>query len=251
MLAIERRSEILTILEEEKRVLVAELGKKYNVTEETIRRDLDKLEKEGLIKKTYGGAVLVENISVEPSYKIREKINMAQKQTIAKKLALFIEPGDKIMMDSSSTSVLIARALRTIKNLTIITNSVEILMEYADCNETEIISTGGELRASSLSLVGHNAEQVIRKFTVDKSIISCKGVDFKKGITESNLSEMQMKRAMVESAKQSILAADASKFGKLSFTKLLDFHEISAVVTEVSLSNQWQSFLLKNNIKII
>lgn len=108
MLAIERKSEILTILQKEKSVLVAELSQKYGVTEETIRRDLDKLEKEGYVKKTYGGAVLKQKINEDIPFKIREKTNIVQKQKIAKAVAQMIEDGESIMLDSSSTSLMVA-----------------------------------------------------------------------------------------------------------------------------------------------
>ena len=126
MLAIERKSEILTILQKEKSVLVAELSQKYGVTEETIRRDLDKLEKEGYVKKTYGGAVLKQKINEDIPFKIREKTNIVQKQKIAKAVAQMIEDGESIMLDSSSTSLMVARNLKQYKDLTVITNSVEV-----------------------------------------------------------------------------------------------------------------------------
>lgn len=107
------------------------MSQKYGVTEETIRRDLDKLEKEGYVKKTYGGAVLKQKINEDIPFKIREKTNIVQKQKIAKAVAQMIEDGESIMLDSSSTSLMVARNLKQYKDLTVITNSVEVLIELS------------------------------------------------------------------------------------------------------------------------
>ena len=112
MLAIERKNEILSILQKEQRVLVSELSQRYNVTEETIRRDLEKLEREGFVKKTYGGAVLNKHITMDMPLKIREQTNRKEKQAIARKVASLVEEGDCMMLDSSSTSLMIAQELK-------------------------------------------------------------------------------------------------------------------------------------------
>ena len=165
MLAIERKNEILSILQKEQRVLVAELSTRYQVTEETIRRDLEKLEKEGFVKKTYGGAVLNKNSTIDMPLKIREKTNRKEKQKIAQTVASLIEDGESIMLDSSSTSLMIAQELKKKKKLTVITNSVEVLIELSGCEGIKVISTGGTLRDSSLSLVGKMAQLCMQFFT--------------------------------------------------------------------------------------
>ena len=250
MLAIERRSQILSELEAQKRVLVPDLAKKYTVTEETIRRDLEKLEKEGLLKKTYGGAVQADNQSTELPYRIRVEANKTQKLIIAEKIQKLIKPNENIMLDASSTCVHIARKLKTISNLTIITNSVEILMEYSNCENASVISTGGTLRNFSLSLVGSGAAGTISQFMTDKAIISCKGLDFEKGIMESNLAETEIKKAMVANTKQVILAVDSSKFNRLSFAKTLDLRHVHMVVSD-SIPSEWARFFEENNIKFL
>jgi len=249
MLAIERRTQIIESLETEKRVLVPVLARKFDVTEETIRRDLEKLEKEGLLKKTYGGAVLA-NLSAELPYKMRVETNKAKKLVIAEKISQLVEPKDNIMLDASSTCVLIARKLKTMDKLAIITNSVEILMECSNSDNINIISTGGELRGSSLSLVGSGAAFVINQLTADKAIISCKGLDFNKGIMESSLAEAEVKRAMAGNASQIILAMDSSKFNRLSFAKTLDIRRVNMVVSDY-VPTEWAKFFDKNDIKYL
>lgn len=251
MLAIERKNEILATLQKEQRVLVAELSKKYNVTEETIRRDLEKLEKEGFVKKTYGGAVLNTNTSLDLPLRIREKTNKKEKLIISKMVSNLIEDGDSIMLDSSSTSLMIARNLKQLKNITVITNSVEVLIELAGSKGVNVISTGGTLRYSSLSLVGKNAEKTLKNFYVDKAILSCKGIDLEKGITESNEAEAEVKNAMRACAKTTILAIDSSKFDNISFVKVTALTKGDIVVTDKAVSDKWLQHFEKNGVQLI
>lgn len=251
MLAIERKNEILATLQKEQRVLVAELSKKYKVTEETIRRDLEKLEKEGFVKKTYGGAVLNTNTSLDLPLRIREKTNKKEKLAISKMVSNLIEDGDSIMLDSSSTSLMIARNLKQLKNITVITNSVEVLIELAGSKGVNIISTGGTLRFSSLSLVGKNAEKTVKNFYVDKAILSCKGIDMEKGITESNEAEAEVKNAMKACAKTTILAIDSSKFNNISFVKVMGLTKGDIVVTDKIENDRWLQYFEKNGVQLI
>ena len=251
MLAIERRSQILAKLQQERRVLVSDLSQFYNVTEETIRRDLEKLEKEGVAKKTYGGAILNENFNVDLPYTVRKKSNVANKQQIAEIIAEMIEDGDHIIMDASSTALYVAKRIKNKKNITLITNSIEIILELSDMTGWKILSTGGSLKEGSLSFVGYQAEDMIKKFHVDKAIISCKGVDIENGFTDSNEMDAQVKKAILNSAKYKILAADSSKFNKISFTKIGDFSDIDTIVTDNPLEERWEKVLFSKGVDII
>jgi len=251
MLAIERKNEILAMLKQEGSVLVAPLALRFGVAEETIRRDLEKLEQEGLAKKTYGGAVLASGTSSDASYRVRAKTNTKQKSIIADKVFDLVSDGENILMDASSTSVLIAKKLKQKKKLTILTNSVEILLDFADNKNATVISTGGVLRDSSLSLVGRDAERVIENYTADKAIISCKGIDFEKGVTESNIAEAEVKKAMAANAKYVVLALDSSKFGSLSFARLIDLKNVHTVVTDEMPSKEWQEYFKANGITLL
>ena len=142
MLALERRNLILEKLQEEKRVVVSELSQLYGVSEETIRRDLDKLDKDGLAVKSYGGAVINENTSIDMPFNVRKKKNVAGKQKIAELIAEMIQDGDHIAIDASTTSVFIAKAIRQKERITLVTNSIEIIIELADVSDWDIISSG-------------------------------------------------------------------------------------------------------------
>lgn len=251
MLAIERRREIMTILQEQKSVLVSNLSKKFHVTEETIRRDLEKLEREGLVKRTYGGAVLSESISIDLPFDVREITNIEEKKTIASKAAQFIEDGDTLMMDSSSTALQLTEYIKKKKNITVITNSVKMILDLNNAENVRVICTGGDLRHSNLSFVGHISEKVIKSYHVDKTIISCKAVNMEKGILESNDSEAYVKRAMVERAQSTYLLLDNSKFDRMSFVNITGFDSIYTIFTDKKLSRDWEQFCQEKGIKIV
>ncbi|QHQ61859.1 DeoR family transcriptional regulator [Anaerocolumna sedimenticola] len=248
MLAIERRNKILAMLQRDSRVVVSDLSTSFNVTEETIRRDLEKLEKEGFAKKTYGGAIINESLNVDLPYTVRKKANVTNKQYIADIISSMIEDGDHIMMDASSTAVYVAKHLKNKKNITIITNSIEILLELSEVAGWKVLSTGGTLREGSLSLVGYQAEKMITNYHVDKAIISCKGIDMEKGITDSNEMDAHIKKLMLESANIKILAADNSKFNKISFTKIGDLTDIDILITDTELDDKWKQVF--NTMKV-
>ncbi len=251
MLAIERRNEILTLLQKEQRVLVSELARQYDVTEETIRRDLEKLEHDGFVKKTYGGAVLNRNTSVDLPLRIREKTNCQLKQKVAEYAASLIEEGDSIMLDASSTSLMIARKIKQIRKLTVITNAVEVVIELSQNEGITVISTGGTLKNSSLSFVGRNTEEFLSRYHVDMSFISCKGVDMEHGIMESNELEAGVKLRMDESAKQTVFVIDSSKFNKVSFVKVMDFKKGDIIVSDRIPDQEWMQYFLQKEVKVI
>ena len=248
MLAIERKNEILNKLRLEQRVLVSELAVHYGVTEETIRRDLDKLEKEGYATKTYGGAIWGNSTKTDLSHTIRNKTNVDAKNAIAALVSNMIEDGDHIMLDDSSTSLYIAKQLKEKKGLTVITNSVEIVMELSGMNGWNILSTGGQLKPDSLTLIGHQVQNMISNYHVDKAIISCKGIDPEAGITDSGESQALAKQAMMRAARQTILCLDSSKFDKISFVNIAPLQNVQAVVTNAKPGTKWMSFFRQNHI---
>lgn len=252
MLAIERRNEILARLSRDGKVIVATLARDFDVTEETIRRDLERLDKEGLASKTYGGAVAKQNnAALDLPYTVREGVNVLQKQVISDRLCALIRDGERLMVDSSSTALYAIKKLKERKNLTIITNSVKILIELSDKSDWTVLSTGGVLKNGALSLTGSSAERMIRSYHVDTAICSCKGMDMMLGVTDSNESDSQIKQAMFASAERRILALDAEKFDRKSFVKVCDPHEIDVLVTDTSPDGRWRAFCREQHIQLI
>lgn len=251
MLAIERRNAILARLQSEGKVIVSDLSREFDVTEETIRRDLEKLDSEGLAKKTYGGAVLNQNLNTDIPFNVRKRANVELKQRIAEKIAALIHDGDYIMLDASTTAIHVAKCIKNRKNITLITNSVEILLELSDKEGWSVLSTGGSLKQGSLSLVGTSAERMIRGFHVDLAVCSCKGIDIGMGITESNEKDSEIKRALFASADRRILAVDSTKFDKISFVRVCDIKEVDTIVTDSAPSERWVEHLKEKGIELI
>jgi len=185
---------------------------------------------------------------VDMPFNVRIKKNMQGKRIIANIIKDLISDGDHIIVDPSTTAVSIVKALREKKRLTIVTNSIEVLVELADATGWDVISTGGTLRENYLALVGPRALDGISTFNADKLILSCKGIDMEKGITDANEMFSQVKRAMLHSAKQKILAVDSTKFERVAFSQICDVADLDMVVTDVRPSDAWMEYFKDKGI---
>ncbi len=241
-LAIERKNLILEKLNKDKKVVVSELAAEFSVSEETIRRDLEKLEKEGFAIKSYGGAILNESNENDMPFQLRQRSNMEGKRKIAKIVSEYINDGDHIFIDPSSTGVSVIKACEGKKHLTVITNSVEVLLELSDNDEWQVLSTGGALVSNYLALVGPKCIGSINSYHADKVILSCKGLDIERGITDANELFSQVKQEMIKSATQVILAVDHTKFNKVAFSQISGITDVDMIVTDTKPSEDWLSF---------
>ena len=208
-------------------------------SKETIRRDLEKLVNEGVAIKSYGGAVINENANLEVPFNIRKNYNVIGKQKIAEQIAAMVKDGESLMLDASSTAVYIAKALKEKKNLTVITNSIEIIVELMDMPEWKVLSTGGLSREGSFALVGPQTDKMLKSYHVDKAVISCKGFDLESGITDSDELHANNKITMLGAAGKKILAVDKSKFDKTAFTAIGALDDITTVVTDEEPDRRW------------
>lgn len=251
MLALERRNQILEKLQAEKRVVVSELSQLYDVSEETIRRDLDKLEKEGLAIKSYGGAVINEDVSIDLPFNVRKNQNVAGKQKMAELAASLVKDGDHIFLDASTTAVFVAKALKEKERLTVITNSVEILLELADVSGWNIISTGGVMKEGYLAFLGSKTDEIIRSYYADKVIFSCKALDQEWGIMESQEAFGSTKKAMIGSGRKKILVVDSSKFDQTAFSVAGNMKEVDVVVTDTEPTERWKRYFEKFNVECL
>ncbi len=250
MLPIERRGEILQKLMLDGKVVVSELAEQYAVTEETIRRDLEKLETEGYAQKTYGGAVRNDSMTTELPYTVRKQTNVSGKKYIAELIGALITDGNSLLLDSSTTALFTVKSIFSKKKLTIITNSVEILLDLPQGHDWNIISTGGFYRSESMSFYGTPAQDVISKYHADYAILSCKGLDMEKGITDTREPFAEMKKLFCRSARKVILAVDHTKFDKISFVRIGDLDEVDAVVTDVEPDARWKNYFAERNIEL-
>ena len=236
MLALERRNLILEKLQNEKRVVVSELSQLYGVSEETIRRDLDKLEKEGLAIKSYGGAVINEDVSIDLPFNVRKNQNVVGKQKMAEIVASLVHDGEHLLLDASTTAVFVAKALKEKERLTVITNSMEILLELADVSGWNIISTGGMMKEGYLAFLGSRTEEVIRSYFVDTVIFSCKALDENWG-------------AMLDSGRKKILVVDNTKFDQTAFSVAGRLRDVDIVVTDAKPSEKWLKLFKEEGVE--
>ena len=239
MLSVERKNEISDILKRDKRVVVGELARRFGVSEETIRRDLGKLEREGIAVKSYGGAVLCGDDKTDMPIDVRKRTNVEGKRKIAEIVSSLIADGSSVMLDGSSTALFVARSIKSRKNMTVITNSLEILIELKNCKTWKIFSSGGLLGEDSLALVGSRADKMISGFHVETAVISCKGLDMDKGFTDGSETHASTKRAMLESCDKRVLAIDGTKFDRIAFTVIGGLEDIDVLATDVKPSEEW------------
>ena len=155
------------------------------------------------------------------------------------------------MLDAASTSLMIAKELKNMDKLIVITNSVEVLIELAGQEGIQVISTGGNLNETSLSLVGNAAQKVLNGYHVDKAIFSCKGIDMKDGITDSNELDSDIKTGMYACADTAIRAVDSSKFDRVSFVKSMRLKEGDILVTDQKPSEDWQIYLQDHGVRLV
>ena len=251
MFAIERQQRILEILKMTGAVSVGKLSEEFHVAEETVRRDLEKLEKQEKLLRTHGGAVPIDDNKHEPSIEKRKKLYVEEKRKAARVAAGLIVSGDTIFLDASTTTYFIAQELKNMQNITIVTNSIQVMEELHACEGIKIIGTGG-LVSVNHSFVGSLAEKSIRKnYFANKMFFSSRGITREAGILDSNEQECAIKKCMLENSQQKIYVCETSKVGRIGFTKLATMEDIDYFVTDKKLDEEWDSVLKDNNVQNI
>lgn len=237
MLAIERKNMILSELREKKRVVVGELAAKFGVSEETIRHDLMKLEHERGVVKTYGGAILNIGVQSEVPFMERRGVNAAANARIALLAARMVRDGDSVFLDASSASVFIAHALKNKKALTVLTNSVDVLIELSDVSGWRILCTGGMLKGSGV-LVGSRTEEILGAYRGDIAFVSCRGI-CRDGFFESDEYQASVKRKMLANSMRKVVAAESGRLGKRAFAGICALSGADALLLETRPPEPW------------
>lgn len=211
----ERRTAILNRLAGEGRVGVAPLAAAFEVSEVTIRQDLAYLEERGLLKRTHGGAIPLET-GFELPFARTAGAFLEEKARIAQAAAATIRDGETILLDVGTTTTAIARALAGHRQLTVVTNALNIAILLEEAPEMTVIVTGGTLRATQHSLVNPLGLEVLAHVRADRAFLGANGIEHKAGVTNANFPEAEIKRAMLASARWKILVADSSKIGRVA-----------------------------------
>lgn len=246
----ERLKKIAEYVQNQSRASVQELCSLFEVSESTVRRDLTELEDRKLLKRTHGGALDLRSVSFEPTYSEKEDIYKEEKSHIAKKAAELIQDGDSLIIDAGTTTSYLASELVKFHDLTVVTNSINLIQKLSSIPDIEIMSTGGMLRKNTMALVGPAAEDSLNRIRVDKAFIATNGFDVNEGLTTPNIVEASIKQKMINVADQVYIMADHSKIGHISFAKFGRCSDIDACITGNAISEEHKIEFEKNSIKL-
>lgn len=262
MLPIERHRLIVEELNLHGRVLVAELVNLCPVSQETIRRDLTRLEKKGLLQRSHGGAVVMRkhernqpeknsNFSEhELAFRLRMHENTQQKTQIAKRALDFINPGDCILLDSSTTTWFLARQLPDVE-LTVLTNSLQIVQTLAAKERIRTICLGGEYSAHNEDFNGVVAEQPLKDFLINKTFFSCSSLGNDGYLRAANENNAHLKQQMLLASERKYLLLDAGKFLRPSFARICHYRDVDFLITDSLKDKELQQELAWNGVNVI
>jgi len=235
LLASERRNKILELLQEEGSARVRELSLLFKVSEPTVRQDLERLEEQGFITRVHGGAFLRTVSQQVSSLTLQHMENLDKKAAIARRAAEFVAPYDRIILDSGSTMTELARCLAGVENLTVITNALNIALIMGANPKCQLMVTGGEFKAPTLSLTGDKAALFFQNLFVDKLFLATGGISPAFELTYPGINDIPVKNAMIQVARETYLLADSSKFGKVSFASLGSMKGIHVLITDAGI----------------
>lgn len=251
MTANHRRDKILELIKEDGSAKVVDLARIFKVTEPTVRQDLEKLEKDGLVIREHGGAYLKNVESNVKTVSLTHQENLDKKEAIASKCLDFIESGDTIILDSGSTTTEIAKKLKGFKNLTVITNALNIALMLGAEPGIEVIVTGGEFKPPTLSLTGQKAADFFKGINAQKLFLATAGISLKSGLTYPSISDLVVKKAMIDAAEITYLVADSTKIGKSAFASLGALSLINFIITDEGIENTQKQIFHDNEIELI
>lgn len=230
MLPLQRQKKIKDYLVENGFASIDELGKVFNVSGMTIRRDLDELQRKGLIQRTYGGAMDTEKAFFEMSFRAKAGQFAEEKERIGKASAELVQDGDTVFIDSGTTTYQVARFLKD-KKITVVTNSLNIALELVTSPTVDIQVTGGILRKGPLNVYGPQTEIFLNQIRVDKVFIGIEGVDLDSGITVPDPVNAQNKQSMIRISKLAYVVADHSKLGRNTANPIVPLEEVDLIIS--------------------
>ncbi len=240
MTTYQRRQSLLDVLRKQPGLRVPELAQILGISEGTVRNDFNALEGEGRLKRVYGGAVLNDQGQFQNnSFLRRFQEHAAAKLAIAQEAAVLVKDGDSILLDASSTSYYLARALSERTRLRVMTNGFEVARELAQNASNTVILIGGIVSSESSSVTGLLSEQIMAQMHIEKAFFSCSGFSLDRGMTEVHFEEAQLKRKAIESSRQVIALVDSSKMGKEDLTPFARPDQIANLITDSGLLPEW------------
>jgi len=240
MTTYERRQSLLDILRKQPGLRIPELAVTLDISEGTVRNDLNALEQQGLLTRVHGGAVLHPQDQFQNnSFIRRHQQNAAAKLAIAREAAALVNDDASILLDASSTAYYFAKALSERRRLRVMTNGFEVARELAQNTTNTVILIGGIVNNESSSVTGLLSEHIIEELHIQKAFLSCSGFSLERGMTEVHLAEAQLKRKVIESSQELFALVDSSKFGKEDLTSFARAEKINRLFTDQHLSSDW------------
>lgn len=228
----ERRQQITQLLGEQQRVTVPELSHLFSVSEVTIRKDLAWLEAHKLAVRTHGGAVLATSPSAEMGFDVRERLQQGEKERIGAAAASYVQNGETIAIDASTTALAMTSYLKEKHELTVVTNGLRAGMDLISTPGTSVFVPGGMLRQESLSLVGTWGASALQQIHISKAFVGARGFTLREGLTDVNGEEVELKRTIVETAKEVIALIDHSKWNQIAFATFCPIDRIKLIITD-------------------
>lgn len=230
----ERHNYILEQLKQKGYVEVKVLSETLNVSEVTIRKDLKYLEARKMLRRSHGSAGNMQPLITEKHIDVKEKLQMQEKERIARAACKLIEPNDKIIIASGTTLLAFANAINTDSNITVITSSVKVSSTLCYNPLIEIVQLGGSIRKNSVSVVGHYAENILERLSCNKLFLGVDGIDLEYGLTTTDMNEARLNQKMIEAAQKIIVLTDSSKFERRGFSKICNMEKIHHIITDVN-----------------
>ena len=247
----QRRQQILQLLVQHGTVQVADLVERFDVSSVTIRTDLSHIESQGLATRTHGGATLLRTPPLEHDIHEKDTLNLPLKEAIGAYAARLVKPGDNIIIDSGSTTMTLARHLRGHRDVTVMTNGLNIAWELANAPGVNLLLTGGQLRKESLSFQGSQAEASLTSYSFDTLFLGVDGLDLQFGLTTHNEGEASLNHRMVERARKIVVLTDASKFGLVGLHRIARLDQIHTVITDKGIGTDYLDGLQGMNIETL
>jgi len=247
----ERRNIALKMLKEDGQVTVAKLSELLEVSEVTIRKDLQYLEKRNLLIRTHGGAMQNDFLDHYQHFEEASKHFHEEKTRIGEAAANLVKDGDTLILDSGSTIMQVARHLHGKRKLTVLTSAVNVAMELNRNTDIQLIILGGVINQPSAAVVGPYAESMVREHFCSKLFLAGDGFDPEFGLTTTNALEAHLNRVMIRSAQETIVVMDSSKFGKRGLSRICGMESISTVITDSGIPDGIRRALEEKEIKVI
>ena len=246
----ERRSQIVELINKNGMIKNAELMDRFGISIETVRRDLEYLERQGYLERVYGGAVQKTFLGAEPEYTNREKEHYQEKNAIAAEAARLVQPNDAVFLDLGTTVLTLAQHLKTGKRMTVFTNALRTAITLIEVPECEVILPGGQLRPQELSVSGFPAELNMQQFNIDKAFIGVAGIT-ERGITDFHIGEANLRRQVIKNARQVIVLADYSKIGVRAMNNVCPLQDVDILITDEKAPEELLRKFEKNGVRVI